>query len=193
MSKPELSITLLPELLVADMSCGLMWFKARPLFWWYGTSPTIGEAKRLRNAWNAKFAGKPALATLREDGYLVGNLLGSKYLAHRVLWAMAHGDWPKDQIDHINGIRHDNRDVNLRDVAAFDNQRNMSLQAGSISGVNGVSFDQFRGKWKAAIGDSGETINLGRYDTMEEAISARLSAEREYGYHENHGRLRSVK
>ena len=45
------------------------------------------------------------------------------YRAHRVIWALVHGEWPEGQIDHINGVRDDNRLENLRVVTNQDNQK----------------------------------------------------------------------
>ena len=47
-----------------------------------------------------------------------------QYLVHRFVFLIATGDWPKDQVDHINGAKADNRWVNLRDVTAQQNQAN---------------------------------------------------------------------
>ena len=50
------------------------------------------------------------------DGYIQIKIKQKIYQAHRLAWLYVYGEWPKGQIDHINGIRDDNRIENLRDV-----------------------------------------------------------------------------
>lgn len=135
--------------------------------------------------------GKP-VGTVNGRGYVVVGFQGRKLLAHRLAWIITHGTWPKDQIDHVNGIRSDNRLANLRDVSASENSRNQSLRRDNTSGRIGVSFDKRSGKWYAYIRIDGRTVNLGRYDAQEDAVAARAAAEREYGFHANHGRRRAA-
>jgi hypothetical protein len=156
---------------------GLVWL-ARPREF----SKSDAENKR----WNARYAGKPALTFLTPKGYRFGTVLGVYILAHRVVWALAHGKWPDGQIDHQNGLPSDNRLENLRVVSASGNARNRPLRSDNTSGVCGVS--RRRTKWVAAI-KADRLVHLGTFATKEEAISARRAAEVTYGYHENHGRL----
>lgn len=71
---------------------------------------------------NGPFSGKPA-GTIR-SGYLRINVHGINILAHRAAWAITHGEWPKNVIDHINHDPLDNSIKNLRDVSALENARN---------------------------------------------------------------------
>ena len=48
-------------------------------------------------------------------GYISGQLLGKIYKEHRLIWLLNTGTWPEDQLDHINGVRDDNRIENLRE------------------------------------------------------------------------------
>jgi hypothetical protein len=134
--------------------------------------------------WNALYAGKLAFATTNSVGYKVGGIFGKKYTAHRVIWALHHGEWPKNEIDHKNGIRTDNRISNLRSVIRAENNRNMSISKRNTSGHVGVSFDARRGKYYASI--SGKF--LGYFDDMQSAIDTRRKAQVELGFHPNHGR-----
>jgi len=56
------------------------------------------------------------------------------------------------------------------------------------SGCTGVFFDERRQSYRAEIGRKGKSISLGLYDNLFDAVAARRSAERRYGYHSNHGR-----
>ncbi len=58
------------------------------------------------------------------DGYRLIKVQSRLYKAHRLAWLYIHGSWPKDQIDHINRIRTDNRIANLREVSNKQNLQN---------------------------------------------------------------------
>jgi len=122
-----------------------------------------------------------------KGGYVRISVLGVSYKAHRLAWFYVHGAWP-NQIDHINGIRDDNRLINLRSVTAKENQQNKQMQKNNKSGVCGVRWAGKLNKWRCTINDSGAAVNLGVYHDFFEAICARKSAENRYGFHPNHGR-----
>jgi len=161
------------------------------LFWKHRT-PDVFQDSQCRTAehvcsnWNARFAGKPAFTTVT-NGYKQGSILCVKLSAHRVIWAMQTDEWPV-QVDHINGIRHENWWGNLRHVNNQVNSRNAGISIRNTSGVVGVSWAKRKRKWIAQITDSGKNINLGYYNSKEDATRARKDAEAKIGFHENHGR-----
>ena len=55
------------------------------------------------------------------DGYVKISVDNKLYFAHRLAWYYVHGKFPDNQIDHVNGIRNDNRIENLRDVTNKEN------------------------------------------------------------------------
>ena len=57
-------------------------------------------------------------------GYIRVRIKRTEYYAHRLAWLYVYGEWPKDQIDHINRDKSDNRITNLRDVTCSENNRN---------------------------------------------------------------------
>ena len=57
-----------------------------------------------------------------------------KYLAHRLAWFYKNGVWPKQEIDHINGVTTDNRLANLREVTTKQNSENRDKQTNNTSG-----------------------------------------------------------
>lgn len=136
--------------------------------------------------WNRRWAGREALTSADETGHLSGRVLGKGCYAHRVAWAIYYGEWPTDDIDHINQDPADNRIANLRDVARGDNQRNQRLRKTNKFGAHSVE-QVGPSKWRARIKVGEKTICLGRFDRLEDAVSARKAAEAEYGYHPNHG------
>lgn len=111
------------------------------------------------------------------------------YKAHRLIWLYVHGKFPEGEIDHINGIRNDNRIANLRDVAHLENQRNRNANSNNASGVGGVGWSKNAGKWRAGIQVDGSAKHLGYFDDIEDAAQARKAAEVKYGFHPNHGSI----
>lgn len=122
-----------------------------------------------------------------EQGYIRIRVDGKKYLGHRLAWLYVYGRWPRDQIDHINHDRADNRLENLREVSSQTNCRNQSVRPDNNSGFTGISWDKDAGKWKSQIVALGKKINLGRYSDISDAVKVRSDAECRFGYHKNHG------
>lgn len=140
------------------------------------------------NIWNAKYAGKEALTGNGARGLKQGTLLGYPAKAHRVAWAVHHGEWP-DEIDHIDGDPANNKVENLRSVPHLENGKNQKLYISNKSGVSGVAWYKPNGKWLARIGSPSSPTyrHLGYFADKFDAILARLTAEKTYEYHENHG------
>ena len=114
------------------------------------------------------------------DGYLRLWLQSRLYLAHRLAWLYMNGEWPKDQLDHINRNRSDNRISNLREVTNKQNGQNKSKSSNNTSGHAGVSWHKHGSKWQAHIKHNQKLIHLGCFNTIEEALSARKAAEKLY-------------
>jgi hypothetical protein len=132
--------------------------------------------------------GKTKLVgTSCNTGYLQIPYNYKKYQAHRIAWVLHCGSWPEFEIDHINGIKIDNRISNLRVVTHDENMRNQRRYKSSTSGVAGVSWRKCIGKWRSSIHNKGQHYHLGYFTDKQDAIAARKSAEAEYGFHKNHG------
>jgi HNH endonuclease/AP2 domain len=99
------------------------------------------------------------------------------------------GHLPTLEIDHINGDRDDNRWINLRQVTASVNMKNLPLPRTNKSGTPGVIWHKRDEKWQASIKVDRRTVHLGYFESKQDAIAARKVAERQYGFHPNHGRL----
>lgn len=95
---------------------------------------------------------------------------------------------PGMEVDHENGNTLDNRRCNLVVKSKSGNQRNARKSIANTSGVTGVSFHSRIKKWIAVIRVEGKQKHLGTFNLKEDAINARKTAEKQYGYHENHGR-----
>ena len=146
------------------------------------------NSPRAFKSWNTRFAGKVAGYFCSVKGYGGITINGKRYLTHRVCWAVYYGKWPEGQIDHIKGIKTDNRISQLRDVSCQDNRRNMPKPINNKSGVVGVSWFKRDSKWQAGIMIDGKSKYLGAFTDKQDAINARKAAEVKYGFHKNHGR-----
>lgn len=162
----------------------LFWKKRDPKYFKDGRQSADVNCKR----WNTRYAGKEALATTDGDGYRFGSVFKKLYKSHRVIWLLKHKNWP-EQIDHINGVRSDNRICNLRSIPACENQKNMKRASNNTSGVTGVYFNRECGCWCACIKVNKKVIYLGSFKYKTDAIKSRKLAEKKHGFHENHGRI----
>lgn len=145
------------------------------------------KSPKKRESWNSRYAGKVAGA-VQSDGYLHLKVLGITHRSHRIAWAIFYGEWPSDQIDHINGDKTDNRILNLRNVTHAQNGRNQKLRSTNTTGAHGIYWDKTKRKWRAQINRDGKTTHVGLFDCLDTATAARKKAEADLGYHENHGR-----
>jgi hypothetical protein len=175
------SPALLRERLVYCPETGTLTWNAKDV-------PASGLARRITTAWNSRYAGKAAFTFADGNGYRRGQVGGALLLAHRVAWAIVHGAWPAALLDHSDGDPSNNRLANLREVDHIGNARNTALRRTSSTGEIGVSFSRAAGRYWAQIGVGGSVLYLGLHDTIEEAAAARRAAEREHGFHPNHGR-----
>jgi hypothetical protein len=170
----------LRQLLKYDAETGRLFWKLR--------DRSMFGSDRAANTWNSRYAGREAFTAKTRGGYRVGRVGDTAFYAHRVIWAITHGEWPDQQIDHINGDTSDNRLENLRAVCCVENGRNTKIHAHNTSGLMGVCWDSSCQKWAASITVRQRKVALGRFPTFDEAANARAAAEAKYGFHPNHGR-----
>lgn len=140
------------------------------------------DGDRATRSFNSSHAGRPVYLEPHR-GYQRLSIGRKRYKAHRVAWAIHYGKWPEDQIDHINGVRDDNRIANLRAATNAENARNRRLPDYSMSGVLGIAWDKRRWLWRVTIGNR----HLGSFESFRDAYAVRKEAEEAEGYHENHG------
>tara|TARA_R110000765_G_scaffold420917_1_gene526341 strand:- start:671 stop:1096 length:426 start_codon:yes stop_codon:yes gene_type:complete len=123
----------------------------------------------------------------RTDGYRDIRVDGVSYKSHRIAWLLVYEAFPPNDIDHINGIRDDNRLVNLRAATSLENHRNMRLHPSNKSGFCGVCWSKTIQRWCADISVYGKNIRLGAFTDKADAIAARQAANTKYNFHPNHG------
>ncbi len=113
-------------------------------------------------------------------GYLYIGFSYKLYLAHRLAWFWMTGKWPKNEIDHINGVGVDNRWCNLREATRSQNMANNVKIKNNTSGYRGVSWHKNRNKYIANIRINNRLEYLGYYATPEKAAEAYNKAATEY-------------
>lgn len=112
-------------------------------------------------------------------GYTRIRLCGRYFMAHRLVWLLKTGVMPSKQIDHINGIRSDNKPLNLREVAPATNSENQrKAHWHSQTGLLGAS-PSYK-SWKAQIKINGKNFHLGMFDSPMEAHQAYVNAKRQF-------------
>lgn len=117
-------------------------------------------------------------AGANNHGYRQIRIERKLYQAHRLAWCYVYGVWPPYMVDHINGIKGDNRIANLRLATNQENQQNRRTPQGSNPYI-GVSWNKAAKRWEAQIRLQGKPTYLGRFSTPEEAHAAYLKAKRE--------------
>lgn len=116
---------------------------------------------------------------LRADGYRLIKIDYRLYREHRLAWLYVHGQWPVQQLDHINGQRDDNRLANLREVSATENTQNRRKAGRRTStGLLGAAPTS-HGKFGAKIMARGVVQHLGTFETAEAAHAAYVTAKRQ--------------
>lgn len=157
-------------------STGLRW-RARPPHHFRATKMRTQEMQAHR--WNSRHAGTPA-GMMAPDGYRKLRICrdGDPVLytgCHRIVYALHHGAWPAEVIDHIDGNPANNSPENLRDVPHVVNTRNQKTRCTNKSGYPGVSWKPRNRKWVAQIQAAGNKTYLGLHDTPEAAHDAVLA------------------
>lgn len=146
-----------------------------------------GKLIRLFSNSNRNKVGDEA-GSLLSNGYLHIRIDGRSYRNHRIVWEMHNGDIPAGfEIDHVNGIRHDNRIENLRLVSRSDNMKNRKMSSNNSSGFCGIFWSRTGKHWVASIYDNGiryqkKSVNKGV------VIAWRKSKEKELSYSSRHGK-----
>jgi hypothetical protein len=113
---------------------------------------------------------------LHKNGYLDIGIKGRNYGAHRLAWLYTHGNWPINVIDHINGIKTDNRIDNLRDVSNRENHNNHAAHRSVLKKV-GSYWHKNNKIWISKIRINGKQVYLGSFKTEQEAHEAYLLAK----------------
>jgi hypothetical protein len=194
--KSILTQEIVRELLDYDPATGLFTWKYRELKWfdedgWNGGG-TRGNLRNQRS-WNGKHAGKPAFCTPRvfdTNTYLWGVLLWESHSAHHMAFMWMTGRWPDPEVDHEDGDGTNNRWKNLREVTRPINQQNRRRHRdykGKVLEFDHIGIKWNGGRYGARITHNKKNVWLGTFDTLDEAVAARQSAQKLLGFTKRHG------
>jgi hypothetical protein len=132
--------------------------------------------------WAARNGGRSSVGAtagyVNRAGYGCIGINKREFKAHRLAWLCIHGRWPAQEIDHINGIRTDNRIANLREASRLENMHNVHAEYKNSMGVTGIRRTP-SGRYSSRINVAGRSEFLGCFITPEEARAAYLAAKRE--------------
>ncbi|ELN2576682.1 DUF1133 family protein [Enterobacter kobei] len=120
-------------------------------------------------------AGIRVRCMIANNGYIYVSFRGKRYAAHRLAWFYYHGEWPKEDIDHINGNPSDNSIRNLREATRLQNVHNRRLGKNNTSGIRCVSKNRVNGRYAVKIWRFGQCFYLGEY--VEKLDAARVANE----------------
>lgn len=127
---------------------------------------------------NSKVPAGSVAGTVGRLGYRHIRIFNKAIGAHRLAWAFVHGHFPTREIDHINGVRADNRICNLRDVSRQVNAQNERVaRKHNQSGVIGVR--RIGNSFVARIWTGSKEKHLGCFKDADSASEAYRQAKRQ--------------
>jgi hypothetical protein len=138
------------EWLTKELADSLFYYKDGSLYW---------KVDRASNKVKDTKVG-----SITKSGYFESKLDGKPFKTHRVVFLIHHGYLPV-MVDHINGVRSDNRIENLRAATPSQNKINQITYKNNTSGVKGVYLKN--NKWSAQINYDNKRRYLGAFDTIE--------------------------
>lgn len=121
------------------------------------------------------------VGSLKKSGYRKVSINQQWIQSARIAWLHYYGEWPENQVDHINQIRDDDRIANLRDVTGLENMHNQGdRRKNNSSGAVGVHRNERDQMWHATISVKRKVVFLGAYKQFEDAIEARERGKRQH-------------
>jgi hypothetical protein len=145
--------------------------KARELLEYSQETGLFTWKQRVGNVAAGSVAG-----ALSNRGYTQIKVGGAAHSAHRLAWLWMTGEWPVLSIDHINGVRTDNRWRNLRLADPYQQGYNQGNRKSNTVGLKGVSLNKRLNKFQVQVRHGGKRTYVGIFDTPEQAHSAYCEA-----------------
>lgn len=148
-------------------------------------NPSTGEITWLKPAASVgHLAGKEA-GTINGDGYRSIMIDGKLYQGHRLAWLYVYGVFPKGRLDHVNGIKTDNRIINLREATPSQNMMNSPAPRSNSTGFKNVSRN--RGGFLVCVKANKKSVSrwfANLPDAAAHAESLRSAMHGEFSCHE---------
>jgi hypothetical protein len=123
-----------------------------------------------RWGYGGKIAAGTTAGRRTSSGHIQIGIDGKLYAAHRLIWAIANGEFPPDEIDHRDGDPGNNELGNLRCASHAENLRNKKRYSNNSLGLKGVY--RHRNKYRAMIFVDGRRQWLGSFSSPELAKAA---------------------
>jgi hypothetical protein len=124
-----------------------------------------------------KIGSKAGGNSINSDGRKSISVNKKRYLSSRIIFLHQKGYLP-NMIDHVNGIKTDNRIENLRSATSFTNNQNAKVRKDNNSGVKGVSLKN--GKWYVQLKVNGVKKSFGYFKDLELADLVAQEARNKY-------------
>lgn len=139
------------------------------------------------SAKNTHIRKKGEVIGSNNNGYIRIFLSGRYFPAHRLAWIIHYGAEPNGLIDHINGVKNDNRISNLREVDVSQNAINSKIKSDNKSGCKAVFWNKRKSRWYVTPRLDGKKIYLGSFINKQDAINAYCEFSRKH-----HGEYRRI-
>ena len=156
----------LKNLFKYDAETGLLYWKVRT-----SLNTKVGKVAGTHNHWS---------------NYIYIKIDNKIYPAHKLVWLYHHGAYPSGCIDHVNGIRNDNRIDNLRHATRAQNSQNMRMFKSNTSGVKVVDWQKCSQRWRVRLQVNHNRINIGSFDCLE--LAELVANEARAKYHKEFAR-----
>jgi hypothetical protein len=118
--------------------------------------------------------------TIMKRGYVIVGVNSTRYYAHRLVWIWHYGEIQTEMIDHINGLRHDNKIENLRQATRSQNFQNRKISSANTSGIKGVCFCKTKKMWIAKVQLDKKVVFCKYFHAKEDAAIAYQTESKKY-------------